>query len=79
MDVGIRQSLLQALARATAPGARIGLRRKDGRLLMIGCDFVCYENHVEATDDAGRLLTISYADIDAVDTSSETAHSPNPI
>ena len=80
MDLGIRQALLQGLDHATATGRRVALRLKDKSVLIIQRDFVCYENHVEATDENGRVYKIPYQDIKAVDfTESETAPSASTI
>jgi hypothetical protein len=75
MDLGIRQALQLALQRATGPHARIAIRCKNGRLVMLRCDFVCYEHHVEGNDDDGRQLTVPYTDIETVE-AAEAATGP---
>ena len=67
MDLGIRQALQQALLHIVGPHGRVAVRCKNGRRVELRCDFVCYENHIEGTDNEGRPLTVPYSDVAGVE------------
>jgi hypothetical protein len=67
MDLGIRQALQKALLHIDGPHAAIAVRCKNGRRLVLRCDLVCYENHIEGTDDEGRPLTVPYSEVATVE------------
>lgn len=66
MDVAIRRQLQQALEKAIAEKSTVMLERKNGDMVEIEPDLICYETQVEATAKDGTWVTIPYSDITAV-------------
>lgn len=63
------------MQQGSGPHRRIVFRCKNARLLTLRCDFICYENHIEGTDEDGRPVTLAYSDVEAVD-ATEASTSP---
>jgi hypothetical protein len=68
MNLAIRQLLQKAVAEAAPESDYVKLRCKNGDRLKMRADLVCYETHIEATDEMGAPITLSYSEIEDVST-----------
>jgi hypothetical protein len=65
MDLAIRQLIYQAVQEAVSESAYVKLHCADGNTLKVRADLVCFETHVEATNEFGIPVTLPYSQIES--------------
>ncbi len=68
MDLSKRQLLQNALTKIEGQHSFIALTTPAGKRILLRPDFTCYETYVEGTDADGQMLSLTYEQIESVDT-----------